>query len=115
MKELFKDILNVEGMKGVVLFSHTGDVLYKEFLSAVPEDPETRDWALFFETINKVRESDLVFENGRIYIRKNELGFLVVLMSSFAPMALVRLNCDVLLPSLKPVKTSKGIGRFFKR
>lgn len=115
MEELFKDILNVEGIKGVILFSFQGEVLFKKFLSPIPEDPETRDWALFFDSIKKVRESDLIFENGRIYIRKTELGFLVILMNSSAPVALVRLNCDVLLPSLKPAKASKGFGRFFKR
>jgi len=115
MKELFKDILSVEGIKGVVLFSFKGEVLFKTFLSAIPEDPETRDWALFFDSIKKVSESDLIFEDGRMYLRKTELGFLVILMSSSAPLALVRLNCDVLLPSLKPAKISKGLGRFFKR
>jgi len=115
MKALFNDILSVEGIIGIVLFSSQGEVIFKTFLSAIPEDPETRDWALFLDSINKVRESDLIFEDGRIYIRKTELGFLVILMSSSAPVALVRLNCDVLLPSLKPAKTSKGIGRFFKR
>ncbi|RPH51581.1 MAG: hypothetical protein EHM85_06125 [Desulfobacteraceae bacterium] len=115
MKELFNDIMCVEGIKGILLFSFHGEVIFKSFLSSVPEDPETRDWALFFDAINKIKESDLIFEDGRIYIRRTELGFLVILMSSFAPVALVRLNCDVLLPSLKPAKTSKGLGRFFKR
>lgn len=115
MKELFNDILSVEGIKGIVLFSTQGEVIFKTFLSSVPEDPETRDWALFFDSIYKVREGDLIFEDGRMYIRKTELGFLVILMSSLAPVALVRLNCDVLLPSLKPAKVSKGLGRFFKR
>jgi len=115
MKELFKDLLSVDGIKGIVLFSSQGEVLFKTFLSAIPEEPEARDWALFFDSINKVRESDLIFQDGRMYIRKTELGFLVILMRSSAPVALVRLNCDVLLPSLKPAKTSKGFGRFFKR
>jgi len=115
MKEIFKDILSVEGIKGVVLFSVKGEVIFKTFLSAIPEDPETRDWALFFESINKVRECDIILEGGKIYIRKTELGFLVILMNSSTPVALVRLNCDVLLPSLKPAKTSTGLGRFFKR
>lgn len=115
MKEIFKDILGVEGIKGIILFSAQGEVIFKTFLSAIPEDPEVRDWALFFESIKKVRESDLIFEGGKIYIRKTDLGFLVILMSSSTPVALVRLNCDVLLPSLKPAKTSTGLGRFFKR
>lgn len=115
MKEIFKDILRVDGIKGVILFSHKGEVIFKTFLSAIPEDPEIRDWALFFESINKVKECDLIFEGGKIYIRKTELGFLIILMGSSTPVALVRLNCDVLLPSLKPAKTSSGLGRFFKR
>jgi hypothetical protein len=35
-------------------------------------------------------------------------------MGLFAPVAMARLNCDILLPSLKPDMASKGIGRLFK-
>jgi len=62
-----------------------------------------------------MRETDLVFKQGRIYIRRTDIGYLVVLMGLFVPIAMMRLQCDILLPSLKPAKAAKGIRRLFKK
>lgn len=110
MKELFNDILSMEDVKGAMLFSFEGKLVFKEFSSPLSEDPGNRNWIPFVEALNGVREADLVFENSRLYIRKTDLGYLLVLMGSFAPSAMVRLNCDVLLPSLKQIKPTKGFG-----
>ena len=115
MRELFKDILNMEGVKGVMLFSFSGDLIYQEFIHALAEGPENRDWSLFIESLEGMRETDLVFEKGRLYIRKTEIGYLVILMGPYVPISMLRLNCDILLPSLRPAKPLKGMRRFFKR
>jgi len=115
MRQLFTDILTTEGVNGVMLFSLKGDLIFKEFTSPVNEDPEQRDWSLFIESLEGMRETDLVFEKGRIYIRKTEIGYLVILMALFVPIAMIRLNCDILLPSLKPSKSGKKFGRLFKK
>ena len=115
MRELFKDILNMDGVKGVMLFSFSGDLIFKEFIYAIAEEPENRDWSLFIESLEGMRETDLVFEKGRLYIRKTEIGYLVFLMGPYVPIAMLRLNCDILLPSLRPAKSPKGLRRFFKR
>jgi len=115
MRELFNDILNMDGVKGVMLFSFSGDLIFKEFISAIAEEPENRDWSLFIESLEGMRETDLVFEKGRLYIRKTEIGYLVILVGPYVPIAMLRLNCDILLPSLRPAKSPKGIRRFFKR
>ena len=115
MRELFKDILRTDGVSGVMLFSFKGDLIFKEFKSSVNEEPEGRDWSLFIESLEGMRESDLIFEKGRIYIRKTEIGYIVILMALFVPIAMIRLNCDILLPSLKPSESGKKFGRFFKK
>jgi hypothetical protein len=115
MRELFKDILRTDGVSGVMLFSFKGDLIFKELKSSVSEGPEGRDWSFFIESLEGMRETDLVFEKGRIYIRKSEIGYIVVLMALFVPIAMIRLNCDILLPSLKPSKPAKKFGRFFKK
>ncbi len=112
MRELFKDILNMEGVKGLMMFSFAGEPVYKEFNQAQPEGIESRDWSLFIESLAGMRETDLIFKKGRLYIRRTDIGYLVVLMGLFVPIALMRLQCDILLPSLKPVK---GIRRLFKK
>jgi len=114
MRELFRDILNMEGVKGVMMFSFTGDLIFKEFNQTVPVEPENRNWQPFVESLAGMRESDLIFRKGRLYIRKTKIGYLVVLMALFVPIAMMRLTCDIVMPSLKPEKTRKGIRRFLK-
>ena len=115
MRELFKDILRTDGVKGVMLFSFRGDLVFKEFRSSVKAAPEGRDWSFFIESLEGMRETDLIFEKGRIYIRRTEIGYIVILMALFVPIAMIRLNCDILLPLLKTPKTGKKFGKFFKR
>ena len=47
MRELFKDILNMEGVKGLMMFSFAGDPVFKEFKQAQPDGIESRDLSLF--------------------------------------------------------------------
>ena len=115
MRELFNDILNIEGVKGLMLLSFAGDIIFRELNHIVRDDVENRDWRPFIESLAGLRETDLIFEKGRLYIRRTDIGYLVVLMGSFVPIAMMRLQCDILLPSLKPAKATKGIRRFFKK
>ena len=62
----------------------------------------------------KLQLIDLAFETMRLYIRRTDSGYLVILLSNSASMAMVRLNCDILLPALKQDTGAKGFGRFFK-
>jgi hypothetical protein len=114
MNDLFYDILNTNGVKGILLFSFSGDIIFKEFISAVDEKPENLNWRSFIESLEGMRETDLVFEKGRIYIRRSEVGYLVVLMALFVPTAMVRLNCDIVLPMLRQQKPVKKFGRLLK-
>lgn len=115
MRELFNDILEIEGLKGLMLFSFAGDLIFKDFNHAVQENAENMDWRRLIETLDGMRETDLIFKKGRVYIRRTESGYLILLMGIFAPIAMVRLQCDILLPSLKPAKAAKGIKRLFRK
>jgi hypothetical protein len=115
MRELFNDILRTDGVSGVMLFSFKGDLIFKEFRSSVNETPEGRDWSFLVESLEGMRETDLIFKKGRIYIRKTDIGYVVILMALFVPIAMIRLNCDIILPSLKPAKPGKKFGRLFKK
>ena len=115
MRELFADILHTEGVSGIMLFSLKGDLIFKEFSSPVNKDPEQRDWSSFIRSLEGMRETDLVFEKGRIYIRKTEIGYLLILMALFVPIAMIRLNCDILLPALKQSLSGKKFRRLFKK
>jgi hypothetical protein len=116
MKKIFNDILSIEDVSGIILFSFKGELIFKEFKSSLSEEPETRDWwGLFIRSLNGAREADLVFEKIKFYIRKTEIGYLIVLMGIFVPTAMVRLNCDMLLPALNQMKTSKVRKGIFKK
>ena len=82
---------------------------------AAVEEIETFDWKRFIESLSEIKETDLIFSKGRLYVRRAEIGYLVVVTGLFVPMAMIRLQCDILLPSLKPTPKKKGIKRFFKR
>ena len=115
MKELFNDILSIDGVKGAMLFSFQGNLIFKRLAFTTADDPETINWSRFIELLDGMRETDLIFEKGRLYIRRTDVGYLVILASLFVPMAILRLNCDILMPSLTPTKSSKKWSRFFKR
>ena len=116
MKELFKDILGIDDVKGIMIFSFKGELIFKEFLTPLSEEPESREWwPLFIDSLRGVREADIVYEKGRLYVRKTDLGYLLIMMGLFAPVAMMRLNCDIILPSLGKTGTSKGLAHFFKK
>ncbi len=115
MKEIFKDILAIDGVSGVLLFSRQGRVVFQEMVLPLSENPEQRDWKSLTTVIKNVTEADFIYENGRIYIRNSAAGHLLVLMELFTSVAMVRLSCDMIMPALnKQAHGSKGIRSFFK-
>jgi hypothetical protein len=125
MSALFDDLLAVEGVKGVMFFSAAGELLFEESGAGGMDQAAARDWQALLVSLDGAREADLIFEMGRLYIRKADEGMLVVTMGRIAPAAMIRLNCDILLSELKNHKGSgqlfggakrkpKGVSRFFK-
>jgi hypothetical protein len=115
MHKLFNDIINLEGVKGVLWLSPDGGILFEKMNVALQKVVENWDWTDFLNAINGLREIDLAFEFGHLYLRKTQAGYLMVFAGSETPNAMLRLNCDILLPALKKgKKPSGGIKRFFK-
>lgn len=119
MKARLDDILANDDVLGVFLVSAEGRVLAGRHAPArdggpAPE-PGPDDLKPLLEAMKGVREADLIFDRLRIYVREAGGDYLVVLMGHFAPAAMVRLDCDVLLPAIEKARGPKGLGRFFKR
>jgi hypothetical protein len=125
MSALFDDLLAVEGVKGVMFFSTAGELLFEGSGAGGMDNTAARDWQALLVALEGAREADLIFQMGRLYIRKADEGMLVVTMGRIAPAAMIRLNCDILLSELKNHKGSgplfggakrktKGLGRFFQ-
>jgi hypothetical protein len=116
IKELLGQILETEDVHGVMLFSFQGDVIFREESSSLLGDSEAKEgWPRFIGALQGIREADLVFEKIRLSIRKTDLGYLVIVMGLFAPAAMVRMSCDMLLPSLSRQRKTTGLRKFFKR
>ena len=116
MKDLFKELLKIEDIRGILLLSPEGGLLFKEFASSLSQGQEVDiAWPQVVNALKDIREADLLFEKARLYIRKTDVGYLIIPMGPFASAAMVRLNCDMILPSLKDSKSSKGLRQLFKR
>jgi hypothetical protein len=126
MSALFDDLLAVEGVKSVMFFSSAGELLFEGSGVGGMDKAAARDWQALLVSLDLTREADLIFEKGRIYIRKADEGILVVTMGRIAPAAMIRLNCDILVAEFKNnkgsgksfgsknLKPKKGLGRFFR-
>jgi hypothetical protein len=110
MKELFKDILAMEDVRGVVVSSLEGEILFAE-----PSLDIDRSLPLFIRMLGNVREADMIFEKSRIYVRRTDTGYLVVQLGLFASGAMLRLHVDMVLPSLKDRGKGKGLRSLFRR
>ena len=114
MQELFGEILALQGVKGVMLISPSGEILYEAFQPPIDNLVQSRDWRLFLDVLAGVNETDLVFTEGRIYARRSAKGYILVVSNQFAPSAMIRLHCDILMPELAKSKGKKK-KRFFER
>ncbi|MBL0714715.1 MAG: hypothetical protein JJV98_13555, partial [Desulfosarcina sp.] len=65
--------------------------------------------------LKKMREADFVYENGRFYVRAIDRGYLLVIMGPVVSIAMVKLNCDIILPQLKTEKPVGKLKGLFKR
>ena len=61
MKELFGDILSMQDVKGVMLFSLEGDIVFKEFVSPPSKELSIAKWIPIIQSLKDVREADFVF------------------------------------------------------
>jgi len=116
MEKIFQDIVGMGGVYGLVLLSAEGKVLF-ESLDDNRFQPEkiALSWKVIIESIVEFKEMDLVYEQGRYYMRKTDSGYILISMSLDTSIAMVKLNCDIVIPELKKhLEQGKGLKRFFK-
>ena len=115
MKQHFNDLLSTQGVLGLMLLSPEGGVLFKEdpsnLLLSKPVDEIAMQ--LVGSLTDAVQEVDMVFSERRLYLRWTPAGPLLLLLSTTAPIAMVRLHCDTLIPNLDPPRRTSGLKRFF--
>jgi hypothetical protein len=114
MKEVFHDLMKTDGVRGVALVSFEGGVLLEDFRTGESGELRKVDWRSLVAALSGLREADLIFERLRIHIRRAEIGYVIAFSDSFSQPAMVRLNCDLLLPALRRPSEPKGLKRFFR-
>jgi hypothetical protein len=115
MRGLFDDLLRIDGVKAVMFFTLSGQPVFEEFTMGRKNAAGASDWFALAACLGKAKESELVFEKGRVYVRRSAKGILLVTMGLIAPTGMVRLTSDILISRLKEPKPVRGIKRFFKR
>ena len=116
MKDLFNDVLDINGVNGIILLSGDGKVVYDTDENNQGNARQRYlSWNKLIASLGGVREAEFVFEKGRFYLRRTHDGYMIINMQLIASIAMVKLNCDILLPQLKNAKSSKGLKGFFKR
>ncbi len=124
MESLFDEIFGVDGVHGLFLLSIEGGVVFRKFQPPMEKINNKKlddfianaiDLKSLTEQFEKSNESILIFGQKRIYIKKAGGNYLYIIMDMFAPVAMVRLNCQLIIPELEKIKSPKGIGRFFRK
>lgn len=119
MKDVFKDLVGIEGVYAVIVLDPAGVLVASRFSDQYQSNTgtvTTFNWEPFILELGEHAEADFVYDKGRIYLRKLPAGFLLVIMNDIAPISMVRLNCEILVPELDGLKSSGSrIGRILKK
>ena len=113
---MFDELIGVNGVLGGVLFNEHGMVIHRELAKDIREDPSSADWwRPFVNILNGIEEFEGVFTAGRIYIRRVPDGYLMIWMDNTAPLAMIRLNSDIMLHGIKGAAPKRGFRGFFRK
>jgi hypothetical protein len=118
MDELFQDLLNEDKVVGVIYLALDGRLIYHKLLKPADRDLATINWQPFVQAISQLQEADVIFSGCRFYIRQAHGGFLVIPLEHGVQPALIRLSCDLIMPSLKQLEQRKkpgfGLGKLIR-
>ncbi len=119
MKDIFKDVMGIDGVHGLMVVSNEGSVLLSKFSSDFREEEEKLsqiNWEPFTIEMGTIKDAELIYDSARFYIKKSETGFLIVIIGDNAAISMVRLNCEILLPMLTKIQpASKRFGRILRK
>lgn len=125
MESLFEEIFSIEGIMGALVITEDGASEFAKFVHPLLDKVKHKSFEEFVKksinieslrgAFDTAKESLLIYDKIRLYVRRIESGYLIVVMGMFVPVAMVRLNCQIIIPELDKVKKGKGLSRFFKK
>ncbi len=116
MEKVFQDLLDMTGVQGLFLISGDGNILFESLYNVqFFSEKNAVNWKMIVDCIEDFVEMDLVYEEGRYYIRKDGDYLLVLLLAHDESVAMLQLNIDIAMSELKKMTQSgRGLRRFFK-
>ena len=97
MKDLFKELMEMEDMKGVFLFSMDGKLIFQDTKEPLQKPIEEEKWLSTLNVAKDLDEIEFLYDSEKVYIRRTEHGMLLLRMDISAPMHMVKMNCNILL------------------
>ena len=105
MKNLFHDILDMDGVHGILLLSESGKVLFESFdIGQFSPQRSTMSLKTILDSLGDFREMSLILENGRCYLRQTENGYLIISMAGMVSTALKEVQnrrIQIIFPPLR--------------
>jgi len=102
-----------------LVVSNEGSVMLSKFSPDFKSEAEKLsqiNWEPFTIEMGNIKDAELIYDSARFYIKKSETGFLIVIIGDNAPISMVRLNCEILLPLLTKIQpASKKIGKILRK
>ena len=116
MKEIFNDILSINDVNGAFFLDKNSEIKIQAYTVSSAPELKPDDLSAFINSLGTYMETEIHFDNLRLYIRRIDTGHIILVTGFNAQMAMVRLNCEVLAPLIKShFKKPTGLGRFFKK
>jgi len=109
LRERFQGILELQDLRGVALFSRDGIVLFEDWRGAPsPLGSAAAAFPLVTTILEGHPGAEVTFTRGRVCLRDTALGPLVAVAGPSAPAAMVRLQLDLVVPTLANKPAKKG-------
>jgi hypothetical protein len=115
MNEIFQEIMELDHVTGGLFISKEGKVVYSQFLTQAMVPFENHNWLSLINALGNISEADILYENARLFLRKTNAGYLLILTEPYAILSLIKLQCDLLIQKLNEYKPNKSVSRFFKK
>ncbi len=114
MKEIFDAVIGLDQVYGAAVVDKNGASVYDPLnLNKFNSRNRGELWTSLTQSDYFERELDLVFEKGRLYIRKIDPNYLLVFMDTQSSVASLKLTCDLIEPKLAKSKPRKKFLNLF--
>lgn len=114
MQKILKDMNDAEHVLGCLFVTNEGAIVHANLSTPSEIALEKYPWLPLLQSLGELNEIDIFFDNTRLYIRKTNEGYLIMILEIYALLSMIKLHCNVLVSKLDSNKPRK-LRRFFKK